>query len=289
MPLKVGNEEPRQIIVSSFAPHVTVYASEDTDSIAAEKGFEGICDLLKPFGEKVQGKVVVRDSGGASRGWEDFSIRIFRYGGNTGNAGRGSFEQNSNASTSSYFDRLPSALNAVVDYHLQSADEDERLQKPGAVTAAYILYLRKLLADSSPVPYETISHPVACIITVSSRDPQPLEKIRELYSMSGRRDKEEFPWIGTEYLRYYVLVHDEDTDDITKSTALFDLMKRHFGLHCHLLRLRSAFCIEMDDNSSKVPECLWLSAQEDLAHIEASRKSFPTWFMQAKFYRSRRG
>lgn len=111
------------------------------------------------------------------------------------------------------------------------------------------------------VPYETFLHPVACMIAVSSRDASPIETLRQLYTLSGKRIP---AFVGAEYLRYYVLIHDDEHSDITKSTALFDLMKRHFGLHCHLLRLRSSQCVRSDDDSVVVPRCEWLPPEEDL-------------------------
>ena len=72
------------------------------------------------------------------------------------------------------------------------------------------------------------------------------------------------PYANPEYLRYYVLVHDEDRDDFAKSSALFDQMKRHFGLHCHLLRLRSTSPAQQDEDTERVPLCEWLSPKEDL-------------------------
>ncbi|KAJ5709808.1 hypothetical protein N7493_010099 [Penicillium malachiteum] len=63
----------------------------------------------------------------------------------------------------------------------------------------------------------------------------------------------------------HVLVHDEERDDITESTKLYDQMKRHFGLHCHLLRLRSSQCVVTDDDSVQVPSCERLSPQEQLS------------------------
>lgn len=52
--------------------------------------------------------------------------------------------------------------------------------------------------------------------------------------------------------------------------ALFDQMKRHFGLHCHLLRLRSGGrAVLSDDDSVEVPKSQWRSAAEELAEIQA--------------------
>ena len=67
--------EPRQIILSSFAPRVACYASADAEELIRLKGFSnGLHGLLRPFGERISGKVVIRESTGAGRAWEDFSI-----------------------------------------------------------------------------------------------------------------------------------------------------------------------------------------------------------------------
>ena len=44
-------------------------------------------------------------------------------------------------------------------------------------------------------------------------------------------------------------------------------MKRHFGLHCHLLRLRSASCTQSDEEAEELPTSEWLSADEQLSQL----------------------
>jgi hypothetical protein len=73
--------DPLNLILKSFVPHVAVYPSEDTEQLVKEKGFQrGLWELLRPFGERVQGKVTIRDSNGAGRSWEDFGVRFTRFG-----------------------------------------------------------------------------------------------------------------------------------------------------------------------------------------------------------------
>lgn len=293
--LKTSNDGLRETVLASFAPRVTLLASEDTDEIAKEKGFaKGFYDLLRPFGEQVSGKVVVRDSVGASKAWENFSIRLLQHGQDPQpvlsfteqeqskhrNDSQAIGESSPRSSLSSVPNERQDPIDTVLETSLQSTrlssqsskihhDNDRNgLQNPGKPSSAYVLYLRKLLSGTVQAPYETFSHPVACIIAVSSRSQGPLEKIRQLYSVSGRANIKIPPWVGVDYLRYYVLVHDEDHDDVTKSTALFDLMKRHFGLHCYLLRIRSVQCVETDDDSFQMPECVWTSAAEEKDDLE---------------------
>ncbi|KAJ5690627.1 TRAPP III complex Trs85 [Penicillium macrosclerotiorum] len=260
-----GSEDIRSLIIRAFSPTVAVYASEDTDELVRNKGFKGgFWELLRPFGETVPGKVVIRDSIGSSRAWEDYGVRFVDF---------------------KTFGRLPAVggaerpsplaqMEEVLEKQLESADNPldgplsskEVLGFPATTPLAKI-FLRQLLSATPAAPHETFSHPVASVITISSRNGSPLEALRQLYAESSTGDRRLPEWVQQEYLRYYVLVHDEERDDITESTKLYDQMKRHFGLHCHLLRLRSSQCVVTDDDSVQVPQCEWLSPQERLSGV----------------------
>ena len=296
------NGDSRQVILRSFAPRIAVYASTDADFIITSKGFgQGLKGLLRPFGERIQGKVVVRDSVGASRGWEDFGIRFVDFGSVQHPEKLQSSESpidleaniQANGSRHRLYQPIPNyglgkvtPLDTVLEHQLRSErgqsvnkqtaqfdSEDNSDRLPNTTSSVYLLYLRKLLSSLPFVPYETFSHPVACIIAVSSHSPEPIEVLRQLYANTSRGGSIKPAWVGNDYLRYYVLIHDEEKDDITKSTALFDLMKRHFGLNCHLLRLRSSECVETDDDSIQVAPCEWLSAEEEVAQIQIKGNS----------------
>lgn len=295
---KEQHEEPRQIVISSFAPRVAVYTSADTADFVKLKGFnEGLRGLLRPFGECIQGKVVVRDSNGASRAWYDFGVRFIdpldaqsfgKWEDNGQHAG--SREGIDTRAIASYGHDPAISIDKLISHHLSSEEfhsEHEPHERqvdslgldrivPYTSTKkhpAHTIYLRKLLSSMPIVPYETFSHPVACIITISSRNCALIDTLHHLYENTLQDGSEAPAWMNTNYLRYYVLMHDEDNDDITKSTALFDLMKRNFGLHCHLLRLRSSECVATDDDSVQVPPCGWLTAEEELAQISKAGMS----------------
>ena len=295
------DDGPRQTILASFAPRVACFASEDTDDIAKEKGYSGgFHSLLRPFAEHVPGKVVIRDSVGASKAWEDFGIRLIQYQAES-RAVASSVgplqshqtdtdteadqpEQRPSSDSPSLGNTRGSSIEAIILQWIHAAQDNEQTrgfqglvdgldsQKPSAPATAYLQYLRKMLSETVQEPYETFSHPVACIVAVSSRSPAPLEKIRQMYSYSGRANTAIPPWVAVDYLRYYVLVHDEDHDDIVNSTALFDLMKRHFGLHCFLLRVRSLPCAEADSEVIESPRCHWKTADEELSETEELSK-----------------
>ncbi len=287
-------DDPRNLILHTFVPHIAILASTDVEDIARGKGFEGgFREILRPFGERIQGKVTVRDGTGASRTWDDFGVRFVGLCEGLVADQRNGDLKSKPVNGTVPADRLTSKLGAlskggdisevekVVGKHLSYAEalsnsyvddyinyKDSKDSRSNPTSPFYTLYLRRLLSGLPLVPHETFAHPIACIIAISSRNPSPIEALRRLYSGTTQGEGALPAWVNNDYLRYYVLVHDEDRDDIAKSTALFDQMKRHFGLDCHLLRLRSSQCVPTDDDSTRLPMCEWISAAEELAEIQ---------------------
>ncbi|KAK7981741.1 cis-golgi transport protein particle complex subunit [Apiospora saccharicola] len=286
--------DPLNLILKAFVPHVAVYTSEDTDLLLREKGFElGLWEILRPFGDRVAGKVIIRDSNGLSRTYEDYSVHFVRYGEGiehpeSMNSNIKSPAQSEKASGASGKDPVSQQnrrrggneadVEAIVERHLTYAEESFGISphlmdpKQGLDTETpspyYSLYLRRLLSGLPLVPHETFAHPVACVIAISSRNPSPIETLRRLYNDTSAGERRLPSWVDSEYLRYYVLVHDEEKDDITKSMSLFEQMKRNLGLHCHLLRIRGTQSAATDDDSIPLPTSEWMSAAEELANLQ---------------------
>lgn len=203
--------------------------------------------------------MVVRDSTAASRAWEDFGIRF---------ADLGSLAQQS---------RIPQAvvplddLEDVLDRYIQQSSDDPPTGDGLSGTSPYYqLFLGRLLSSQPISQHEAFLHPVATVIAISSATSSPIETLRNLYQQTAQGPQTLPQYANPEYLRYYVLVHDEDKDDFAKSSALFEQMKRHFGLHCHLLRLRSAECLNESEYAEELPVCEWLTASEELKHLDAT-------------------
>ncbi|KAI0482171.1 ER-golgi trafficking TRAPP I complex 85 kDa subunit-domain-containing protein [Xylariaceae sp. FL0804] len=291
-----GPSDPLNLIIHAFAPHVAIYASDDTDVLLKDKGFDrGLWELLRPFGERVPGKVIIRDSHGSSRTYEDFSIHFVRFGEgivhpeatSAGLRTTPSQKPNGASEKPEQFTRAPQSKNvvaeveAVVERHLTYAEEaiSGGPQSPtnhgldvDAPSPYYALYLRRLLSGLPLTPHETFAHPVACVIAISSRNQSPIETLRRLYTESSTGDQSLPNWVDAEYLRYYVLVHDEEKDDIKQSMSLFDQMKRNLGLHCHLLRIRGTQSLVTDDDSIPLPRSEWMPASEELDDLRKSEE-----------------
>lgn len=284
--------DPLNLVLKAFVPHVGVYASEDVDELVRDKGFEGgLWEVLRPFGERVAGRVTVRDSLGGARTWDDFAVRFVRFGEGLEEPEVAAVrQQNGNGARRRRSERI-AQVEAVVGRHLSYA-EDAFMGHGGgggggggapptpttqgldvdATSPYYSLYLRRLLSGIPLASHETFAHPVASVMAISSRNAAPIETLRRLYQETSQGDRRLPAWTDPEYLRYYVLVHDEERSDITKSMALFDQMKRNLGLHCHMLRLRSSQAAESDDDSIPLPRSEWMTAAEELEDIRRSEE-----------------
>ena len=204
------------------------------------------------------GKVVVRDSTGASRAWDDFGVRFVELG------ELAEIEiQRQESDLGALFGQLEELLEHYLDLSTDGPGTG-----PSQTSLYHKLFLSRILSAHTLTTHETFLHPVACVIAISSSVPAPIDSLRHLYAQTAQGHKTLPGFVNPEYLRYYVLVHDEDQDDFAKSSALFDQMKRHFGLHCHLLRLRSNECLPSDEDSVELPRVNWLSPGEDLGRLQ---------------------
>ncbi|KIW38791.1 uncharacterized protein PV06_08630 [Exophiala oligosperma] len=251
--------DTRSLIVRAFSPTVAVCAAPEVDELAVRKGIkDGFTGLVRPFGDKINGKVVVRDSTGASRAWEDFGVHFTNLSQLVQNGMNPSAEAG----------HLEKVEELMEQFTGEGFDDTADVPARGEVSHFYKLFLARLLCLQSMSPHESFRHPVGAVIAISSSTNQPIETLRNLYQQTAQGSNALPAYANPEYLRYYVLVHDEDRDDFSKSSALFDQMKRHFGLHCHLLRLRSVPCTESDDDTEELPVCEWLSPSEQLSLLQ---------------------
>ena len=248
-------DEVRSLVVRAFCPTIAVYASDEADNLARAKGIpSGLVGLIKPYGERVSGKVVVRDSVGASRAWDDFGVHFRDLG------------KLAQDAASPPADHPLEKLEEVLERLLED-DKDKALSagEGASISPLYKIFLSRLLQAYSLSAHEAFVHPVGTVIAISSSTPSPIETLRHLYQQTAQGSRILPPYVNPEYLRYYVLVHDDDRDDFSKSSALFDQMKRHFGLHCHLLRLRSSSPTQDGDHTERLPKTEWLSPSEAVA------------------------
>lgn len=224
-----ADADAKSLILRAFVPHVAVHVSNDTNALAREKGFADFKDMLRPYGEEISGRVTVRDSQGISSSYDDFGMRFVALadvaaGGEkweTGLSRAASAAMAAAAGGGGGGEAEGEKKKVWVGGSIEEVEELVGLhmdrELAGTGREFYMLYLRRLLSALPVAPHETFSHPVACVIAISSRNTTPIETLRNLYTSGSRVQLPAY--VNTDYLRYYVLVHDEDRDDIKKSVV----------------------------------------------------------------------
>ncbi|TFK77235.1 hypothetical protein BDN72DRAFT_755266 [Pluteus cervinus] len=88
--------------------------------------------------------------------------------------------------------------------------------------------------EHTPSKVEGWNHPVAIILAVSTNAPNPLQAITALHA----RPIELPAWVDPTTLRYTLIVHPENSAlSDEEAGALFNAVKKQFGLHSNLLSL----------------------------------------------------
>lgn len=224
----------KNLISRAFAPNVSIAVSDDVTEVCKEMDVDGLLDLIMPFGDCINGRITVRDSQNISKSYDDFAVR-FRY----------SLEKQED-------NNLVLFDNETLEKLLQSELEQNTARNDETNDNMYINFITRILSSFPVAPFETFSHPVCGVIAVSSRNEQPIENLATLY----KKSHENIPgYIDKDYLRYYVLIHDENGDDLDKSIALFEKMKRNFGVHCHMIR------INRKEKDSELEPSKWLNTR----------------------------
>lgn len=235
------------LITQAFAPCVPIVASPDTNDLAKRKGFASFFDMLRPFGDMIGNKVVYKDTTGFVSPLEKFNVNFVELGpaSNLIHYGQVDVQRPGLVPPADLY--APGgdlvALERQIENEMQLAGENltqtgkSEIDDSTANSSIYYhSFLKSLLSGLPASSHETFTHPVAMCIAVSSQNQFPIATLASLYESS----KKNLPvWIDPEFLRYYVLVHDEDQDDPVRSTILYDEMRLKYGTHCYLLRINS--------------------------------------------------
>ncbi|KAK9466940.1 ER-golgi trafficking TRAPP I complex 85 kDa subunit-domain-containing protein [Lipomyces arxii] len=265
------------LIAQSFAPRVAVFASPDADDLAREKGLPSLLELLRPFSDTVSGPIHLRDAQGIASNVDDFGFRFVSPAASVPQRQQQQQHQQplspskKPAQTSSSppcFDLQD--LDALLDAYLDKGPRYYATDATGSAVephdGLYYKFLLRMFAAPPISPHETFSHPVAALIAITSRNEHPSETLAKLY-----RAGNELPvpaYMTKDFLRYYLYIHDDDRDDLTRSIAAFERMKRDLGIHCYMIRVRS----KPADLSAQEPlmqfaPSVWITAAEELQRI----------------------
>ncbi|KAI9205332.1 ER-golgi trafficking TRAPP I complex 85 kDa subunit-domain-containing protein [Polychytrium aggregatum] len=234
----------RAFVSTALSPLVAVLTSEDVDPVLQQSNFSSFLQFIRPFGA-FNSKVQVRDSSSQAVSVEGFKLRF------------------------NYLDALDNFSSTVIgkvavqqlrDHHRPLTQPPPLATKSDArdiassvtveeLTPWYSRYRTYVSAHGGISEHEAFNHPVACLIVVSSSNPDPIKTMSSLFD-PGRPHQAfvERPYLDHNIPKHYLLVNDvQKTGGQFDAESMLALMKKTFGLSCHVVSVNSIPKPTIDD------------------------------------------
>ncbi|KAG1223593.1 hypothetical protein G6F35_004566 [Rhizopus arrhizus] len=263
----------RDMLARTVAPLVAVAASEDAEELCRLNHIPSFTDLIQPFGDMID-KVTARDWQGVPTTIDNFNVRFKSI--------HKLEEPNHQAVMRLVQERVKSGGEKHIETYIKSKSDvtEEYLSVPlDQLTPWYTHFKNAMLSLRGITEYETFDHPVATMIVISSLNTDPISTIMQLYNPNIPSFTLDKPYIDTNILRYYVVLHDPNLTTLEHSTAMFEKLKRTVGLHCYLLTINSKprNTVDVDSLEEKAEESIrqvWENSLTESYRIESELQSF---------------
>ncbi|KAJ1547903.1 Trafficking protein particle complex 8, partial [Nowakowskiella sp. JEL0078] len=205
--------EGREFLWKLCSPLVGVMASPDVTDAIARNNLPSIVDFLRPLGERIPGKVQLRDSQGLFGSVEHWGIRIVDM------AYLGQIDPIVSQKVSSYCSRNhPDACSRTGLGIKTAADVDDIFSKASLTEASpWYLQFRDL----------TCKYIGMFVTTTANTD--PLETLTMLSATNSLPSVYNRGYMDPNLLKHYVLIHDQSIETSSET----------FGISCHILRINS--------------------------------------------------
>ncbi|KAG0366231.1 ER-golgi trafficking TRAPP I complex 85 kDa subunit-domain-containing protein [Gamsiella multidivaricata] len=242
---RTKDSSARELVSRVMSPRIAVIASQGANELCQANHLSSVVDLLKPFGERMEGRVTVHGSMGLPSAIDNFTLRLTEMD---------QLEEPDPKTTQRWLAEVVRAAAHGYDdpFKIRGKKQvtNDYLNAPAAHIFPWYSSYRDLFFSTNGVSdHETFEHPVACIIAISSLSVDPINEIHQLNNMSTPPIVFEKAFMDPALLKYYVLIHDCSKGNIDTAMETLDKMRRTFGLHCSILKINS-----VDPNNSTLPK-----------------------------------
>ncbi|XP_024187862.1 trafficking protein particle complex subunit 8 isoform X1 [Rosa chinensis] len=119
-----------------------------------------------------------------------------------------------------------------------------------ALPSWFQFFNKELVHTVSFSDHEAFDHPLACLIVVSSKDDQPINRFLNLFNSNKLPSLLNSGAMDPNILKHYLLVHDNQDGSSEKATKRLTEMRSTFGSDCQLLCINSSQdgAVEHQDN-----------------------------------------
>ncbi|XP_018410817.1 PREDICTED: trafficking protein particle complex subunit 8 isoform X2 [Nanorana parkeri] len=236
----------QEFLQDSFIPQVAALCSDEAEKLA-RKNQLSFCELVRPFC-RLSTEVHMRDPNNQLQVIKNLKIAV------------------NNIVTQP---PLQAAVRKLLgDVVLSSQPADGLV--PNVITAGdYDLNIsastswfesyRESFFQSMPASdHEFLNHYLACMLVVSSHEPEPVEQFlklsQEQHRIQHSNDYNYPKWFTPNTLKYYVLLHDVSSGDEKRADTIYEEMIQRYGTQgCYLLKINSRMSVKGTDEQIPDP------------------------------------
>ncbi|XP_074843342.1 trafficking protein particle complex subunit 8 isoform X7 [Carettochelys insculpta] len=250
----------QEFIQDSFVPLVAALCSEEAERLTRKNNL-GFSELVKPFC-RLTSEVHMRDPNNQLHVIKNLKIAVNNIITHPPQQGAIRKLLNDVVSVSQPAEGLVANVITAGDYDLNISDRSVKASVPwysnwkdtlmelntstfySATTPWFESYRESFLQSMPASDHEFLNHYVACMLVVSSGEPEPVEQFLKLSQEQHRiqhSSEYAYPkWFIPNTLKYYVLLHDVSAGEEQRADSIYEEMKQRYGTQgCYLLKINS--------------------------------------------------
>ncbi|XP_039189440.1 trafficking protein particle complex subunit 8 isoform X3 [Crotalus tigris] len=222
----------QEFLQDSFVPLGAALCSEEAERITRKNNL-GFCELVKPFC-RLTSEVHMRDPNNQLHIIKNLKIAVNNILTQPPQPGTIRKLLNDVVTVSQPAEGLLANVITAGDYDLNIS----------ATTPWFEAYRESFLQSMPASDHEFLNHYVACMLVVSSSEPEPVEQFLKLSQEQHRiqhSNEYSYPkWFIPNTLKYYVLLHDVSIGEEQRADSIYEEMKQRYGTQgCYLLKINS--------------------------------------------------
>ncbi|KYO26171.1 trafficking protein particle complex subunit 8 isoform B [Alligator mississippiensis] len=222
----------QEFLQDAFVPLVAALCSDEAERLTRRNGLS-FAELVKPFC-RLTSEVHMRDPNNQLHIIKNLKIAVNNIITHPPQPGAIRKLLNDVVSVSQPAEGLVANVITAGDYDLNIS----------ATTPWFESYRESFLQSMPASDHEFLNHYVACMLVVSSSEPEPVEQFLKLSQEQHRIQHSSdylYPkWFIPNTLKYYVLLHDVSAGEEQRADSIYEEMKQRYGTQgCYLLKINS--------------------------------------------------
>ncbi|XP_053322339.1 trafficking protein particle complex subunit 8 isoform X2 [Spea bombifrons] len=263
-----------EFLQDSFIPQVAAMCSEEADKLS-RKNQLSFCELVRPFC-RLSTEVHMRDPSNQLHVIKNLKIAVNNIVTQVPQQAVIRKLLNDVVSASQPAEGLVPNVITAGDYDLNISDRSLKASVPwynnwkdtftelnkskfySATTAWFESYRETFFQCMPASDHEFLNHYLACMLVVSSHEPEPVEQFlklsQEQHRIQHSNDYSYPKWFTPNTLKYYVLLHDVSGGDEQRADSIYEDMIQRYGTQgCYLLKINSRTSGEVADEQIPDP------------------------------------